>query len=61
MAVEMGALVPMGNSSGLSEQDVRAVVGRSEHPEFTRNFLEDVRTTKECGPKRTAHSQWSKS
>ncbi len=59
MTVEMEALSPRKTSSSLNEQDARTVVAGSEHTEFIKDFLEDVRTTRGCEPK-AAHSQWSK-
>lgn len=42
------------------DEKVRALIEGSEHPEFTKDILEDIQPREVCGP-RTAHSQWSKS
>jgi hypothetical protein len=44
-----------------SDEKVRGLIETSEHPEFTKDILEDIKTTETCVPKRTAHTQWSKS
>jgi hypothetical protein len=44
-----------------SDEKVRSLIETSEHPEFTKDILEDIRTTETCIPKGTAHTQWSKS
>jgi hypothetical protein len=61
MADEMNAVVRMETNRGLSEQDIRAIIACSEHPEFTRVFLKDIKSTEKSVPNRTAHTQWSKS
>ncbi len=47
--------------ASFSDEKVRSLIETSKHPEFIKDILEDIKTTEECVPKRTAHTQWSKS
>lgn len=60
MEFERKTTSPVTTKGHLTEQDVRVIAAGSQHADFTKAFLDDVRTGQSNGSCRTAHSQWSK-